>query len=309
MFPEPRHVERLPGTGSLEVRSVSADASLPAQGYELVVSADGTEIRHRDAAGLRYARHTLAALDDGRPVRAQRIVDHPDFARRGFMLDISRDRVPTPDTLARLVDVLAELRYNHLELYMEHTFAYAGHELVWGDASPLTADELRDLDRQCADLGIELVANQNTFGHMERWLRHDVHRWRAECPDGATSPFTGGPMAPATLAPTPEPVIRQQTTQAVRAQIDPILKEIMGDTERAALRNMDAGDRGDIGEPTPHAEAFEDQARAVRQRQRAAVAARRLRLRLQHARGHALLRERQRAHRAHRAGADDQHLA
>lgn len=36
------------------------------------------------------------------------------------------------------------------------------------------------------------------------------------------------------LAPTPEPVLRQQTTEAVRAQIDPILKEIMGDTNRAA---------------------------------------------------------------------------
>jgi len=110
--------------------------------------------------------------------------------------------VPTHDTLVRLVDALAELRYNHLELYMEHTFAYAGHELVWGEASPLTPDEMRDLDRRCTALGIELVANQNTFGHMERWLRHDLHRWRAECPDGATSPFTGRPMAPATLAPT-----------------------------------------------------------------------------------------------------------
>lgn len=36
------------------------------------------------------------------------------------------------------------------------------------------------------------------------------------------------------LAPTPEPVLRQQTTEAVRAQIDPILKNIMGDTSRAA---------------------------------------------------------------------------
>lgn len=202
MFPEPRHVERRPGPGSLEVRSVGVDPSLPSQGYELLVSADGTVVRHRDAAGLGYARQTLAALDDGQPVRAQRIVDHPDFAHRGFMLDISRDRVPRYDTIVRLIAVLAELRYNHLELYMEHTFAYEGHELVWGDASPLTADELRDLDRRCADLGIELVANQNTFGHMERWLRHDLHRWRAECPDGATSPFTGRPMAPATLAPT-----------------------------------------------------------------------------------------------------------
>jgi hexosaminidase len=203
MVPAPRHVELLGGTGSLEVRAVSHDPTLPAQGYELAIGADGTTIRHADDAGLRYAHHTLRQLAVEQEVPAQRIVDHPDFLQRGFMLDISRDRVPTNETLAWLVDVLAELRYNHLELYMEHTFAYVGHDEVWRDASPLTVDDLRWLDGHCTERGISLVANQNTFGHMERWLRHDAHRWRAECPDGAISPFGGRPIPPATLAPTP----------------------------------------------------------------------------------------------------------
>jgi hypothetical protein len=202
MFPAPRLVEHHHGPGSPEVRSIEHDTSLPAQGYELSVTAAGTTIHHADDAGLRYARHTLARLAQDPAVRAQRIVDHPDFAHRGFMLDISRDRVPTNDTLAWLVEVLAELRYNHLELYMEHTFAHPGHEIVWRDASPLTADDLRWLDERCAAHGITLVANQNTFGHLERWLRHEPYRSRAECPDGATNLFTGRPMAPATVAPT-----------------------------------------------------------------------------------------------------------
>lgn len=203
MFPAPRRVEPLGGPGSLEVIDVTLDAGLPAQGYELVVAAAGTTVRHADAAGLRYAQNTLAQLAGGSRSAAQRIIDHPDFAHRGFMLDIARDRVPTNDTLRWLVDVLAALRYNHLELYMEHTFAYVGHDEVWAHASPLTSEDLRWLDGLCAEHGITLVANQNTFGHMERWLRHDAHRWRAECPDGPTSPFTGRPMSPATLEPTP----------------------------------------------------------------------------------------------------------
>lgn len=36
------------------------------------------------------------------------------------------------------------------------------------------------------------------------------------------------------LAPTPEPQLRQQTTEAVRAQIDPILREITASTDRAS---------------------------------------------------------------------------
>ena len=52
------------------------------------------------------------------------------------MLDISRNRVPTMDWLKELIDVLSLLRYNELQLYTEHTFAYADHATVWKHASP-----------------------------------------------------------------------------------------------------------------------------------------------------------------------------
>ena len=100
----------------------------------------------------------------------------PAFERRGLMLDISRNRVPTLDWLRQLIDALAVLRYNELQLYTEHTFAYAAHSIVWEQASPITADEIRELDSYCSQRGIELVPNQNSFGHMERWLRHDAYK-------------------------------------------------------------------------------------------------------------------------------------
>ena len=204
VFPRPRHLEVTGPTGDARERSITQDPTLPVQGYRLQVTPEGADVRHADTAGLRHARHTLAQLAAAPDLPALVVRDHPDLVRRGFMLDISRDRVPTRATLDWLVEVLAELRYDHLELYVEHTYAYAGQEVVWRDASPVTADDLRWLDDRCTTAGIELVANQNTFGHMERWLRHDVHRWRAECPDGATDPFSGKPMAPTTLAPTAE---------------------------------------------------------------------------------------------------------
>ncbi|HEU4429116.1 MAG TPA: glycoside hydrolase, partial [Myxococcota bacterium] len=97
----------------------------------------------------------------------------------------------------------ALVRLNHLQLYVEHTFSYPGHEVVWRDASPLTAEDVRWLDKLCAAHGIELCANQNTFGHMGRWLVHEAYRARAECPDGFTTRF-GAKLAPGCLAPTPE---------------------------------------------------------------------------------------------------------
>lgn len=125
----------------------------------------------------------------------------PRFAHRGLMLDISRNRVPTMATLRQLVDALAALHYNQLQLYTEHTFAYRAHATVWRDASPMTATEVRELDSLCAERGIELVPNQNSFGHMERWLRHPPYRPLAECPDGFEHPLAGWRTFGSTLYP------------------------------------------------------------------------------------------------------------
>ncbi len=174
-------------------------ASLPPEGYELVVGED-ISLAYADDNGLRYGRQTLAQMTGVEGVRRGRIADHPDIAVRGHMLDISRDRVPTRETLSLLVERLRKCRYNHLQLYTEHAFAYADHQVVWTDASPLTPGDVLWLDQLCADNGIELVANQNTFGHMERWLAHDDYRARAESPDGFD--FLGVHRGPAALAPT-----------------------------------------------------------------------------------------------------------
>jgi hypothetical protein len=96
------------------------------------------------------------------------------------MLDISRDKVPTLAMLRGLADLLASFQYNQLQLYVEHTFAYQGHEGVWGEASAISGGEIRELDVYCRERGIELVPNQNSFGHMERWLKHDAYAHLAE---------------------------------------------------------------------------------------------------------------------------------
>lgn len=102
----------------------------------------------------------------------------------GYQLDISRCKVPTMPTLYRIVDILAGLGYNQFQLYTEHTFAYSRHETVWREASPMTADEIRQLDAYCGDRGIELVPNQNSFGHLEHWLCHPAYNDLSEMPSG-----------------------------------------------------------------------------------------------------------------------------
>ena len=206
LLPIPRKLALLGGSlerGDARAASVQSvldpNSALPAQGYQLEIDAQGIRIHAPDQSGLRYGQSTLeqirAQCDAELP--ALRIRDWPDFPVRGYMLDVSRDRVPTQTSLLALVDTLATLRINQLQLYTEHTFAYSKHAQVWRDASPLPPEEIRALDERCAERGIELVPNQQSFGHMERWLRHPAYRALAECPEAER---------PSCLAPTPESV-------------------------------------------------------------------------------------------------------
>jgi hypothetical protein len=164
-----------------------------AEWYQLAISADGIELTAGDETGFLFAVQVLRQLwaQDQAALPCLTLTDGPALPVRGFMLDVSRGKVPTMAELFRLIEGLHALRANQLQLYVEHTFAWPGHEDAWRDASPLTAAQVRALDDACAAVGIELVPNLNTFGHMERWLRHPRYRALAECPEGWIHPLTG----------------------------------------------------------------------------------------------------------------------
>ncbi len=188
------------------VDSVTSVAEAPVavptdESYRLRIDRDGIAIQAATPTGLFRAAATLKQslasksrqTDRGLEVAAVEIDDRPDFPIRGAMLDVSRNRVPTMAYLERLIDRLAEWKVNHLQLYVEHTYAYEGHEDVWQHASPFTAAEIRSLDTYCRERFIELAPNQNSFGHFHRWLVHDQYRPLAEVPEGFKHPFSVAP--------------------------------------------------------------------------------------------------------------------
>jgi len=174
----------------LEVRR---DGACEGESYRLTCAADGVRLSAGSAAGAFYGLQTLDQLvgQFGARLPSLDINDRPDFPSRGVMLDISRCKVPTMHTLRLVVDRLAALKINHLELYTEHTFAFSNHQVVWHDASPLTHGDVLDLDAYCRERFVELVPNFNSFGHFERWLRHPEYKALAEAPDGFEYPRGG----------------------------------------------------------------------------------------------------------------------
>ena len=177
--------------------------------YQLDIRPKGIRIEFQELPGLRAAVATLRQLlrEYGRTLPCLTAQDWPAFARRGVMLDISRGRVPNLATLLDLADKLADLKINELQLYIEHTFAYQNFKSVWREWGALTAREIRKLDERCRALGIDLVPNQNSFGHMREFLASPELKALAEIaepwPDGGGTfwryPATFAPNHPGTL--------------------------------------------------------------------------------------------------------------
>ena len=173
------------------------------QGYVLSVRGDGIRLVGHDEAGLFYGAQTLLQIarqhrGSGRlPLLTVR--DRPDLAHRGVQLDVSRRRIPTMESLKLLVDRLAHLKVNQLQLYTEHTFAYRNHPEAWGGYSPLTGEEILQLDQYCRERFVELVPNQNTFGHMERWLHRPRYEHLAENMPGMPIQYYLSPSDPGSL--------------------------------------------------------------------------------------------------------------
>lgn len=158
------------------------------EAYCLKVKPSGISLRANEAVGIFRGLNTLLQILHSPSCKefipCLEIEDSPILKKRGFMLDLSRCKVPTMNSLFELIDLLASLHYNEFQLYVEHTFAFTNHDTVWKDSSPLTGEEVRIIDKYCTDRFIELIPNLNSFGHFERWLRHDTYRHLAECPDG-----------------------------------------------------------------------------------------------------------------------------
>lgn len=169
--------------------------SIAPQGYSLTLVEKGPiELAASCDCGFYYGLLTLAQIlktPAATPLFA--ITDKPDLGERGYMLDISRTKVPTMATLKEMIKSLSRLRYNSIQLYMEHTFAFAEHERVWADFSPMTSEEIMELDAYCHEYFMELVPNLNSFGHLNRFLRFEEYRHLAEC-DPPFIHISGMPM-------------------------------------------------------------------------------------------------------------------
>lgn len=147
--------------------SVTCQEDALSERYTLSVETDAVSIAADGPRGVFYAVQTLKQLlREGTVLPCVTIEDEPDLCYRGLYQDVSRGRIPTLDTLMRLVDRLSEWKMNSLQLYVEHTHRFAEYAGINDDLGFYTDDDIRTLDRYCRERCVELIPSLSSFGHL-----------------------------------------------------------------------------------------------------------------------------------------------
>jgi len=151
--------------------------------YRLRIAADRIIVEARSPAAVFYAIQTLLQIKAQVPINywpQLTIDDWSDFEKRGVYYDVARGRVPTTDSLKKQADLLAHYKINELQYYIEHTFKFSAHPTIGRGASPLTPEDILDIDRHCRRRHIELVPSLASFGHLAPVLTLPAYRHLAE---------------------------------------------------------------------------------------------------------------------------------
>ena len=169
--------------------------------YHLIIKENRIQIISKTEKAAFYGLITLKQLQSEQIIETQEIKDKPDLKVRGLMLDISRAKVLNVSSIKKIIDLIAELKYNHLELYVEgFSYEYKNIKEALADKNYLTQEEYLEVEKYAIEKYIDFVPNQNGFGHMSDWLALDKFKELAECPDGFE--IWGSKRPPSTLDPT-----------------------------------------------------------------------------------------------------------
>lgn len=166
----------------LELRPQATDEE-----YVLRVEPTAVICVAKGPAGVFYGLQTLCQL-----VRANRsertipclaIHDWPSLRWRCFQDDMTRGPSSKLETLQFEAALASYLKLNMMTYYMEHQFAFKKHPKIGPPNGSLTPDDLSALVRYARPLHVEVLGNQQSFGHFGHILKHPEYAGLRETPD------------------------------------------------------------------------------------------------------------------------------
>ena len=161
---------------------------MKAEGYTIGVSGKTLTVTGATAEGVFYGVQTVKQLIEGDAtaavLHAATIRDWPAMKYRGLDDDLSRGPVPTLAFQKKQIRTLAAYKVNLYSPYFENSFAYASNPLPGQPNGAMTAADAHELVAYAAKYHIDVVPEQEAFGHLHHTLVWEQYQKLAETPHG-----------------------------------------------------------------------------------------------------------------------------
>ncbi len=186
-LPATTHALRLSTQGGNGTPKFTFEKDAIGEGYALEVRPDEVICGGVDAAGLSHGVQTLVQLiranrtDNGLP--CLKIRDWPSLRWRCFQDDMTRGPSSRLSTLKQHVDLGAELKMNLFTYYMEYQYAFKKHPLIGPENGSLTPEDLAALVEYAKPRHVDILGNQQSFGHLAHVLKHEQYAPLREASD------------------------------------------------------------------------------------------------------------------------------
>ena len=149
------------------------------EGYVMLIDKNSIIVLAQSDIGLFYGFQSLQQLFKQEAISCGEIYDKPSFAIRAWQDDISRGPIPTIHQLKKEIQLLSHYKLNYLTLYTEHVFKYVSHPGI-APKEGLSAAEVAELRDYAKQFHVQLIANQQSFGHLEKLLQTKGYQDLAE---------------------------------------------------------------------------------------------------------------------------------
>jgi hypothetical protein len=160
------------------------------ESYALEVRADEIVCAAKDPAGLFCGLQTLCQMiranRQGDTIPCLKVRDWPSLRWRCFQDDLTRGPSSTLDTLKSEASLGSYLKLNLMTYYMEYQFAFKKHPEIGPTNGSLTPQELSALVDYAKPLHLDVLGNQQSFGHFGRILSHPEYAPLRETSDVLT---------------------------------------------------------------------------------------------------------------------------
>lgn len=106
-----------------------------------------------------------------------------DIKTLGIMLDCSRNAVMKSEKVKEFAKLISDMGYNMLMLYTEDTYEVNDEPFFGHLRGRYSKQELRDIDKYCQSIGVELIPCIQTLAHLSQLKQWERYVYMFDCND------------------------------------------------------------------------------------------------------------------------------